>query len=536
MQKSVICLIVLLGGAYAHAQTPVAPAAAPDPLATIVDPWAQRVKKAKAGLEEASRKRTAAEKPLGPVDPAKPQAEIKRLLDEEAAARGELRREITNDKIAVVQYAVAKREMDANPNLFQLRSLLSELEQKRIDKQTGAGPSAAGTTSLVSKGSVPALLGLAVENGALTQSVSGTSVTFRGKPADIVKALAKKDYIQSAITPADDPLQRFLGALSYGITFDTKLGNTPGTFTGSRQQVTDFSFRYEVCNRRDPRHPMYREQWKMLTDALGTPLASNLANLTEALVNHPAYESWVEAATNAVAAASKDDVPRVLRSQMDIFSATVANEPAVAAAIRTASDSLDSFVAERRRIIDRIAKSAILTLEYENKRQENAAMDAGVMPMGKKIPSLSSATLIFARGFVGDAEFTMNATATFFNSEPVVSRASALRDFRVSGQFDVPLREIQKVGRPVLTFSGLFLSLRREPLGQKVEVNGTAVTAKGNVGVAQAKFSIPIKNSGFAIPLSVSWASRSEYLPDKKDVRGNFGITFDLDKLFARSQ
>jgi len=41
---------------------------------------------------------------------------------------------------------------------------------------------------------------------------------------------------------------------------------------------------------------------------------------------------------------------------------------------------------------------------------------------------------------VGDAEFTMNATATFFNSDPLVSRASALRDIRFSGQFDVPLR------------------------------------------------------------------------------------------------
>lgn len=67
------------------------------------------------------------------------------------------------------------------------------LEELRVDKQVGdAAGSAAGSTSLVSKGGTPAILALAVENGALAQDVNGTTVTFRGTPAGIIKAIGNK--------------------------------------------------------------------------------------------------------------------------------------------------------------------------------------------------------------------------------------------------------------------------------------------------------------------------------------------------------
>jgi len=39
---------------------------------------------------------------------------------------------------------------------------------------------ATGSTSLVSKGSSPSLLGFALEHGGLTQTTSGNTITFRG--------------------------------------------------------------------------------------------------------------------------------------------------------------------------------------------------------------------------------------------------------------------------------------------------------------------------------------------------------------------
>ncbi len=55
---------------------------------------------------------------------------------------------------------------------------------------------------------------------------------------------------------------------------------------------------------------------------------------------------------------------------------------------------------------------------------------------------------------------------------------------------------------------------------------------KGRIHVGQAKLTIPMKGSAIKIPLSVSFANRTELLKEK-NVRGHIGLTFDLDVLAA---
>ena len=59
------------------------------------------------------------------------------------------------------------------------------------------------------------------------------------------------------------------------------------------------------------------------------------------------------------------------------------------------------------------------------------------------------------------------------------------------------------------------------------------IDRRGNLGVFQAKISIPVKDSGVKIPISFTYATRTELIKGK-DVRGNIGITFDLDSLLAK--
>ena len=73
----------------------------------------------------------------------------------------------------------------------------SPIEDARTDKQVGAPASAGGSTSLVSKGSVPAILAFAVENGALTQFASATTVTLRGNLVGWLDLLKNQDFIAS---------------------------------------------------------------------------------------------------------------------------------------------------------------------------------------------------------------------------------------------------------------------------------------------------------------------------------------------------
>ncbi|HEX8353535.1 MAG TPA: hypothetical protein VF611_11590 [Pyrinomonadaceae bacterium] len=59
------------------------------------------------------------------------------------------------------------------------------------------------------------------------------------------------------------------------------------------------------------------------------------------------------------------------------------------------------------------------------------------------------------------------------------------------------------------------------------------VAAMGDLAVGQLKLTIPIRGTALKISLSMSFANRTGLL-EEKEVRGNFGFTFDLDSIFAR--
>src|ERR1051325_748430 len=100
--------------------------------------------------------------------------------------------------------------------------LLAAAEENRTDKQLGSDGRTAGSTSLVSKGGIPRILAVAVENGALEQGQSGTTVTFRGTPAGIVRTLADKGYLQTTVR--NDPAVQLLQKFAFGVSFDTSRG------------------------------------------------------------------------------------------------------------------------------------------------------------------------------------------------------------------------------------------------------------------------------------------------------------------------
>src|SRR5262249_33784346 len=52
----------------------------------------------------------------------------------------------------------------------------------KTDQQNGSTSSGSGSTSMAQKGAVAELISAAVDNGGLQREVSGTTVTFRGKP------------------------------------------------------------------------------------------------------------------------------------------------------------------------------------------------------------------------------------------------------------------------------------------------------------------------------------------------------------------
>ena len=171
----------------------------------------------------------------------------------------------------------------------------------------------------------------------------------------------------------------------------------------------------------------------------------------------------------------------------------------------------------RETILDKIATAPIVTFEYINDRPDNGS-------------SLSTFNLIAEGGFGPRLDLTFNGSITVFNKRSPVAGQGRVRDFQFATQLDVPFGEVGGgIGKPVLSFAG-----RYERLQEDVTTAGgiVAPNTKGGIGVGQLKFTIPVKNSGVRIPLSFSFANRTELIKEK-EVRGNFGFSFDPDVLFA---
>src|SRR6266446_1282952 len=197
-------------------------------------------------------------------------------------------------------------------------ALVTEAQERRIDQQIGAGASSSGTTSLVSKGGIPYLFGLAVENGAATQSQSDTTITFRVNPAGALNLIQKKGFISGFRQNESDPFLKFLSKSSLGFSFDTNRGAQPGVFTGDKQQLSAFSAKFEFVNDRDPRLKRYERDWEEFAAKQGILFAQQMWKTTisvfsfkvpageDAVFADPALQAWLVQTNNRIGKVQSD--------------------------------------------------------------------------------------------------------------------------------------------------------------------------------------------------------------------------------------
>src|SRR5882672_3602232 len=411
-------------------------------------------------------------------------------------------------------------------------TFLLEAEEARVDKQVGSTPASSGSTSLVVKGGAPAILGFATENGALTQSTSGTTVTFRGNPLGIFHALHNDGLVSSFIEDENDLMTRLLRKTSFAFSFDTDRGPQPGVFTASKQQLSSVSARFEFINKRRP--SLYTKEWndflqkqaQQFTDTINNSVSVLIAN-TESTVNplewrDPVLQTWYAETQTLLAAATTDQVESVLRSQIDKLPVTELS-PQTVTQLNGIENSIGVYLQGRDSVLDKIAKGTLVTLDFTNKREANA-------------PDTSNFTFIAEKGPGGRTDFTFNGSLTFFNKKPTLLPGSTakpvgrIREFSFSGQFDIPFGSVREAGQFVLWGSGKYQRLMEVFFTQACTM---VPNTKGDIAVGQFGLRIPIKGLGIKFPISVSFANRTELIKEKT-VRANFGFTFDLDTIFAK--
>jgi len=421
-------------------------------------------------------------------------------------------------------------------------AFVTEAQERRTDQQLGAGPSGGGATSLVSKGGIPYLFSFAVENGAATRTQGDTGVTFRFNPAGALQTLANRGFITGFRQTENDALLKFLRKTSVGLTFDTSRGDNAGAFTGDRQQLSEVNVKFEFVNERDPRHRKYQREWERFMAEHGVGLAGQIWQTTISTINlggdeddpaftDPALQAWLVKTNEEIAAvdqslgneARMDAVAEVIRKRADLLPVDLVNEQTVAA-ISGFARQFKEYSEAKNRLLDDIAKGNVFTLEYTNKREVNAS-------------DTSNFRLIAAKGrevMGGRMDFTANGSLTLFHKRPAAltpagPRAGRVRDFQFAGQVDVPF-QVGAVGQFVFWFSGRYERL----LEDAEQLNGVALPGtKGDIAVGQFGLRVPMPGTGLQLPISFTFANRTE-LVREKEVRGNFGFTFNLDSILAR--
>jgi hypothetical protein len=423
------------------------------------------------------------------------------------------------------------------------QSLLSDAEQSRLDKQASPSSQQNGTTSVVTKGSVPWLLAFAAEHGAVTQSTVGNTVSFKANPINVIASLATQDYLRSFDFGDSNPFVKIVKPLTLGVSFNassqTGSGSQSTTSTpNSGNSFAGFSAHYDIVNRRDPRNAVYGKTWDQFRKDAEEKLAGNLNKAYQAVGNN--LDSWKKSTVEALEkadpnadASASNSVESILQNQIPALTKLVSENKAVADYFKSYAQAVEDYSKARNTILTDISKQWILSVQYDFTNQ-NSQVPANTST-SSSIPKLSAITLVFDHPLPLKSELTLNGVVTMFNAIPTGTNTGSVRDYRLSAEWDVPVGLLpSNFGQQSVTLSGLFLSLLQQPLGQPVQVNGVNINAKGNIGLFQAKYTVSVKGTGIQIPFSFTYSNRTE-LVKESDVRGSIGVTFNLDSIISKA-
>jgi predicted thioesterase len=442
----------------------------------------------------------------------------------------------------VVQLGAGNRQrmaaylMAAHADRAAYGALLKALEAARVDKQVGSPPTANGATSIAMKGLAPRILGLAVERGALTREVSGTNLTFRVSPVGAFKALQGAGLVDLNDDYLRDKAQRLAGRLSLAATFDVSRGTSAGVFAGNDQQLASWAARYTFINRRDPAAPEYADRWRELLSDDTAPYRESVATLNDALGRWAAYAGWeaelvgaVETTVEAPFKANQDFeagvktfttllIDRLKRLE------TLPMPAEVTSALNGYATTLSLVQTSIEKIYAFAGKGPLVTGDWTTTR------DIG-------LPDLFVWTGVFEVGLGRSrkTDFTFNGSVSKYRSMPT-GQTHSLKSVELTAQLEHPLGKA--LPAPTLTFAGRYSYLPNDTVastGAVIPASPAATIAaapQGHIAFLQVKLTIPVKDSGMKVPISITTSNRTELIKEK-DVRGSIGLTLDLDTLMS---
>jgi hypothetical protein len=429
----------------------------------------------------------------------------------------------------IVSRLNASREQNADR--LGSRQLADQWRFRRADVQTGAGTSS-GTTSAVLNPLLPASFGIGMESGSITRTISGNTISIKFNPAGL---------FCSSAAPGSDAALRMSGCLDTwrrvgaSLSFDTDRAEAPQGAAGIKplgNQFSEAAVRVSLLNRRDPGNAAFQArlgEWRRLAQDYVT-------GLNKTAIRWQSFADRAEGVVNVAAGLGPAGAraASVRNGLVDLlWEAYSTLEEDDSLELARLADAWAAAEAANQDLYYQYAHGLVMSAEYTLQRPDISTEAIGmVVPAGIRPPNLHTGRLLIAKGLpTRSLDFNFNLSASWF-AETRPGMSGNLRDVRAGVEGKFLLRTIPSFGVPVLSFSGVWIRLHQPPLGLGVTIQDENIDKPGNIGVFQTKLELPTANAAVRIPFSFTYANRTELLKES-DVRGQIGITVNLDALFA---
>lgn len=403
----------------------------------------------------------------------------------------------------------------------------------RTDQQNGSSSGVNGTTSLVEKGGLPTLLGLAVEHGALQQEKSGTSLTLSTTPYAAI-ALANGDTTEN--------FRRYEFWSNFGVSASFPLDNDAETLSSFEdfRNVSELAVKWQIKGNRNPRSKSFTEDWH---NTFGSRIDALLEAETSAL--HKVLNGDRRLKTlyqdQGLKAKVRDAISKKLKEfQIGHGGSEDERRRELTAIVRDAlrdvvgttedGGTLELPMGLRREINDHIAPRLLranraLFGSKETYEEQYMAL------LKEKEPLI--VTLKYAARFVeessdisdvkaliewsvGRIDLNFNGMVSFNNNADSALGQDTLREFAASGG---------------LTWSK-FLRMLPTPAPTTFSVAGKVTRNENSgdtIGNAQGRIEIPI-GAGIRLPLAITYASKTQD-GTKDEWKFNVGMNLQTDKI-----
>jgi hypothetical protein len=470
------------------------------------------------------------------------QQSIKEMLTEGELNFGTLIRE----RLSLVRAATSTLTSSSQAK----KDLFDSIFAKLIAPATGGSGSSNGSTSAVSGGGLPLVLGIALEQGAITQSASGTVMSLKGNLLGLARAIGGTDAYCLALECGQqvDLLRR----VTFGVGFDLSRGGTT-TGTGAvadTNQLVNFSLRtakdqldhvtvrFDFLNRRDIRGNLFQKDFSSNVENKAFLNAAAELSKTSSALFEPVMNEYI-----AIRGKLETDLAKAQDAkEMAVLIDRAAQQATlVILSSESAKERMAAYQqadADYRTKIDEAARKAVTkfshAIEYSYLRPKNQ-------------PEISNIRYV-GTGGIGRSEqwrFTGNFALDFYNNRPANSTVGVLRDLQLSAQVDRVFFEKEKVN---VTLSGaayyqwmkeralIAISAGEVAPGTSIPLPGSTaalLAPSGSIGLGQVKLTFGMRDSKIKIPVSFMFANRTELIKASV-VRGQIGISYDFDSLFKQ--